>query len=100
MTENVGARIRELIETGKEKKGVLTYKDLIEQLAELDLDSEQMDKVLDTLSSVGIEVVNRKRQAGEELEPEPEPTAEAANEEDEELSVSRGSSSTIPSACT
>ena len=91
MTENVGARIRELIETGKEKKGVLTYKDLIEQLAELDLDSEQMDKVLDTLSSVGIEVVNQEKAGqGEELEPEPEPTAEAANEEDEELSVPTG----------
>ena len=65
--DNLNNRVRELIETGK-AKGVLTYKEIIEQLGELELDAEQIDKVLDTLDNVGIEVVNEDK-AGE---PEPE----------------------------
>ena len=46
--EVMEARVRELIETGK-SKGVLTYKEIVELLGDVELDSEQFDRILDTL---------------------------------------------------
>ena len=54
--EAMKARVAELIETGK-AKGVLTYKEVVELMGDIELDSEQFDRVLDTLSSLNIEVV-------------------------------------------
>ena len=54
--EMVKARISELIETGK-SKGILTYKEILETLGDLEMDSEQFDRVLDTLSGLNIEVL-------------------------------------------
>ena len=54
--EMVKARIGELIETGK-SKGILTYKEILETLGDLEMDSEQFDRVLDTLSGLNIEVL-------------------------------------------
>ncbi len=81
--ESASIRVRELIETGK-TKGVLTYKEIIEQLGELELDADQIDKVLDTLDNMGIEVVNEEKVAAE-----PEPIVELT-EEDLDLSVPEG----------
>ncbi len=47
--------IKELIEQGK-KKGKLSAKELMDSLEELDLDSEQIDKLYDTLENLGIEI--------------------------------------------
>jgi len=47
--------IRELIELGK-KKGKLSQKELMDALEELDLDSEQIDKLYDTLENMGIDL--------------------------------------------
>ena len=44
--EVMEARVRELIETGK-SKGVLTYKEIVELLGDVELDSEQFDRILD-----------------------------------------------------
>ncbi|MEF9974674.1 MAG: sigma-70 family RNA polymerase sigma factor, partial [Clostridia bacterium] len=82
--ENVHNRVQELIETGK-AKGVLTYKEIIEQLAELDLESDTIEKVMDTLDGMGIEVVNTDKAQ----EPEPEPIIEM-NDDDLDLSVPDG----------
>ncbi|MEG0145878.1 MAG: RNA polymerase sigma factor RpoD [Clostridia bacterium] len=82
--ENVHNRVQELIETGK-AKGVLTYKEIIEQLAELDLESDTIEKVMDTLDGMGIEVVNTDKAQ----EPEPEPVMEM-NDDDLDLSVPDG----------
>ena len=82
--ENVAQRVRELIETGK-AKGVLTYKEIIEQLGELELDADRIDKVLDTLDNVGIEVVNEDKAP----EPEPEPILESLDD-DIDLSIPEG----------
>ena len=54
--EVMEARVRELIETGK-SKGVLTYKEIVELLGDVELDSEQFDRILDTLSGLNIDVV-------------------------------------------
>ena len=57
--ENVEAmkkRVCELIETGK-SKGVLTYKEIVEMLGDVEIDSDQFNRILDTLSSLNIEVV-------------------------------------------
>jgi len=54
--EIMKARISELIETGK-TKGVLTYKEIVEMLGDVEMDSEQFDRVLDTLSGLNIEVI-------------------------------------------
>ena len=69
----VKARINELIETGK-AKGTLTYNEIVQMLGDVELDSEQFDKVLDTLSSLNIEVVKDDAipEADLNLEPEPE----------------------------
>ncbi|MDR0672028.1 MAG: RNA polymerase sigma factor RpoD, partial [Oscillospiraceae bacterium] len=53
--EEKKAVIKELIELGK-KKGKLTDKELMGALEELDFDSEQIDKLYDTLESLSIEL--------------------------------------------
>ena len=54
--EIMSARVRELIEAGK-SKGVLTYKEIVDMLGDIELDSEQFDRILDTLSGLNIEVM-------------------------------------------
>ncbi len=51
------AKLNELYEYGK-TKGTLTYKDIMDRLMEMDMDPEQLDKVLETLEALGVEVVN------------------------------------------
>ena len=78
----MAARVRELIETGK-SKGVLTYKEIVEMLGDVELTPEQFDRVLDTLNGLNIEVVK------EEAIPEPELLNEV-EEEEIDLSVPEG----------
>ena len=72
--EMMKARISELIEAGK-SKGVLTYKEIVELLGDIELDSEQFDRILDTLSGLNIEVIK------EDAIPEAELNAEPVEEE-------------------
>ncbi|MBQ3484219.1 MAG: RNA polymerase sigma factor RpoD [Clostridia bacterium] len=51
------AKLNELYEYGK-SKGTLTYKDIMDRLMEMDMDPEQLDKVLETLEALGVEVIN------------------------------------------
>ena len=82
--DNRQAKLNELYELGK-RKGTLTYKEIMNALMELDMDPDQLDKVLETLEALGVEVVN-------ELEPQPE--AEPADTTDtkleDDLSVPEG----------
>ena len=80
--ETMKARISELIEAGK-SKGVLTYKEIVELLGDIELDSEQFDRILDTLSGLNIEVIK------DEAIPEAELNAEPA-EEEIDISVPEG----------
>ncbi len=50
-------KLNELYEYGK-SKGILTYKDIMDRLIELDMDPDQLDKVLETLEAYGVSVVN------------------------------------------
>ena len=76
------ARVRELLETGK-SKGVLTYKEIVETLGDVELSPEQFDRILDTLSSLNIEV------AKEDGLPEPE-LLNDVEEEEIDISVPEG----------
>ena len=70
-------KLTELIERGK-KKGSLSSSELLDVLESLDLGSEQMDKIYDTLENLGIDT------AGEDYIPEitegTEPSLEAIEE--------------------
>ena len=78
------ARISELIETGK-SKGVLTYKEIIEQLGDIELDPDQFNRILDTLSGLNIDVIKD--------DPVPDAAAIAETEEEEiDISVPEGTS--------
>ncbi len=56
--ENVFAiRLKELLALGKKKKGVLEYKEIMDFLADIELDSEQIDKIYEYLESQGIDVM-------------------------------------------
>ena len=74
---NKKAVIKELLEYGK-KKGMLSYKEIIESLNELDLDPEQIEKFYETAEQQGIEVVGDIDEDLKEI---------AANEEEIDISV-------------
>ena len=72
-------KLTELIERGK-KKGRLSSSELLDVLEDMELGTEQMDKIYDTLENLGIETV------GEDYIPELSDTAEPPVEEMEEIS--------------
>ena len=89
--DNRQAKLNELYELGK-SKGKLTYKEIMNALMEMDMDPDQLDKVLETLEALGVEVVN-------ELDPQPEaePAApEPAEKLEDDLSVPEGISMDDP----
>ena len=51
------SKLQELYEVGK-KKGVLTYKEIMEHLTESEMEPDQLDKILETLEAYSISVVN------------------------------------------
>ena len=81
--EAMKARINELIETGK-AKGVLTYKEIVEMLGDIEMDSDQFDRVLDTLSGLNIEVMK------DDAIPDASLNLEADMEDPLDLSVPEG----------
>jgi RNA polymerase primary sigma factor len=52
-------RIKDLIEKGR-SKGVLTYKEIMDMLEEIDLEPDQIEKVYDTLENLGIDIVDEE----------------------------------------
>ncbi len=79
------AKLNELYEYGK-NKGTLTYKDIMDRLMEMDMDPEQLDKVLETLEALGVEVVNENDPV---VAPEPAQENET-REEHADVSVPEG----------
>ncbi|MBR4080166.1 MAG: RNA polymerase sigma factor RpoD, partial [Clostridia bacterium] len=73
-------KLNELYEFGR-SKGVLTYTEIMERLMSMDMEPDQMDKVLETLEALGIEVVN-------ENDPTPHADPEPAGELDDKLDLS------------
>ena len=74
------AKLNELYEYGK-SKGTLTYKDIMDRLMEMDMEPEQLDKVLETLEALGVEVVS---EIEAKMPQEPEP----AEEQDDKIDLS------------
>ncbi|MDO4573396.1 MAG: RNA polymerase sigma factor region1.1 domain-containing protein, partial [Clostridia bacterium] len=54
--EQRAKRISELLEAGK-TKGILTYKEIMDALEELELDQEQIEKIYDHIEALNIDVV-------------------------------------------
>ena len=73
------AKINELFSYGK-SKGTLTYKEIMDCLMELEMDPDQLDKVLETIEGCGIKVVS---------DDEPQ-TQKAAADNAADLSVPEG----------
>jgi RNA polymerase primary sigma factor len=71
--------IRELADAGK-IKGMLTYKEVMDAFEKIDIPTEQVEKVYETLERLGIEVVPEIDEEIEEIE----------IEEDPELSIPEG----------
>jgi RNA polymerase primary sigma factor len=87
-TDAKETRINDLVESGK-KQGSLTQKELTDSLAEVELDPEQYEKLLDTFEAMGIDIVGELAEA--EAEPEEEKAVAA-----EDLSVPEGISTDDP----
>ncbi len=88
MMESTAQKVHELVEAGK-SKGMLTYKEVMDQLVEQEMTPEQFEKVLETLEAIGVDVVNEIQI----VEAEPLPEAEG---EDLDLSVPEGISMDDP----
>ena len=78
-------RVDELLKVGK-AKGMLTYTEIMNQLVELEIEPDQFDKILETLESLGVDVVNEI----DIVEDEETSTQQGAVEEDLDLSVPEG----------
>ena len=76
------AKLNELYEYGK-TKGSLTYKDIMDRLMEMDMEPDQLDKVLETLEALGVEVIN-------ENEPAPAAAPAAPTEDLSDMSAPEG----------
>lgn len=60
-------RLKELVTMGKNRKGVLEYKEIMDYLSDIELDSDQMDKVYEFLEGQGIDMLG-SIDAEEEIE--------------------------------
>ncbi len=77
--ENLFAtRMKELLAIGKKKKGILEYKEIMDYLADIELEPEQIDKIYEYLEAQGIDVLGAV-----ELEDD--------TDKDLDLSISEGS---------
>ena len=50
-------RLKELVALGKSHKGVLEYKEIMDNLGDIELDTDQMDKVYEYLEGQGVDVM-------------------------------------------
>ena len=58
-TKDPKQRINELLEMGKQK-GVLSYKEIMDALQELELDQEAVEKLYETIEEQNIDVVEEE----------------------------------------
>ncbi len=73
-------KLNELYEFGK-SKGNMTYKEIMDRLMEMNMDPDQLDKVLETLEALGVEIVNENEAA-------PQPAAQPEEEHNDQLDLS------------
>jgi RNA polymerase primary sigma factor len=70
--DNRQKRLDDLYEYGK-KKGTITYKEVIDRLMDLYIEPDQLEKVLDHLDALGVEVINEDGIPGSSSAQEEEP---------------------------
>ncbi|KNF09332.1 RNA polymerase sigma factor SigA [Gottschalkia purinilytica] len=85
--DNVIGSVKELINKGK-KQGVLSYKEIVDTLEDMDLDTDQIDEIYQNLEDMGIDVVGDK-EADDILIPK-EVDDEIIDISKEDLSVPKG----------
>ena len=51
------SKLEQLVQIGKRKKGVLEYKEVMDQLADLDLDPDHIDRIYEYLEGQGIDIL-------------------------------------------
>ena len=78
-------KMEELIQQGK-SKGVLTYSEIMNSLTEQEMEPENLDKILDNMEQLGIEVINEN----EQVTAEADAPSEVELVEKEDLSVPDG----------
>ena len=83
-------KVEELVESGK-NKGTLTLKEVADQLEGVELEPDQLDKILDMLDTLGVDVVSEIELPESEALPE-----ETGNIDDLDLSVPEGISTDDP----
>ena len=83
-------KVEELVESGK-NKGTLTLKEVADQLEGVELEPDQLDKILDMLDTLGVDVVSEIELPEPEAQPE-----ETGNIDDLDLSVPEGISTDDP----
>ena len=96
--DNKQTRLDELYEYGR-SKGILTYKEIMDRLMELEMDPDQLDKVLETLEAYGISVVNDADEVQDAEAAEAEAAAEAASragDSDKEISLEEQLDLSVP----
>ena len=81
MAEDKKAIIKNLLEKGK-KNGKISYQEIADALEEVDLDHEKIEKVYETLETMGVEII------GSDLEPEKDD--DIPLDEIEEVETERG----------
>ena len=62
-------KLEELVQLAKKKKNVLEYKDIMDHLADLDLDPDRIDRIYEYLESQNIDILGNI-EAEEEVEKE------------------------------
>jgi len=92
-------KIREQLEKQGKKKGFITYKEIIEQLQDMDLSPEEIDEFYDHLSRLGIDVIDddadKEKQALADVD-DADVKEDTENVEDVDLSVPDGVSVNDP----
>lgn len=81
--------INDLMERGK-KRGMLTYREIMDTLQDVELNPEQIDEIYESFSVMGIDVVPEGSDDGEELENGIVDDDEVSEEEQYDLSVPEG----------
>ena len=79
--------VNELIKAGK-AKGMLTYKEIMNMLGDIEIEPDQFDRILESLEAMGIEVVNELPQP--DAPKDGSKPAEPSPEEELDLSVPEG----------
>ena len=81
--EQVQSRVHEIVENARNANQVLTYQEVMNQIADLEIDAEAIDAVFETLEAEGINVVSGEGTTEQEAASEP-------SAQTEDLSVPEG----------